>query len=69
MMGKKITRIRPWTKEEARMLRSLAREKTKVVIARKLKRSADAMYRLGSTLGGVLKYWEQPRSVAGERGE
>jgi hypothetical protein len=27
-MAKKITRSRPWTKEEVRMLRSLAREKT-----------------------------------------
>jgi hypothetical protein len=53
-MGKKITRSRPWTKEEARMLKSLAREKTKTVIARKLKRSVDAMYRLGSTLGVML---------------
>jgi hypothetical protein len=53
-MGKKITRSRPWTKEEVRMLRSLAREKTKTVIARKLKRSVDAVYRLGSKLGMVL---------------
>jgi hypothetical protein len=38
-MAKKITRNRPWTNEEVRMLKSLAREKTKTtVIARKLKR-------------------------------
>jgi len=37
-MGKKITRSRPWTKEEARMLKTLAREKTKTVFARKSKR-------------------------------
>jgi hypothetical protein len=49
-MAKKITRSRPWTKEEARMLKTLAREKTKRVIARKLNRSVDAMYRLASTL-------------------
>jgi hypothetical protein len=53
-MGKKITRSRPWTKEETRMLRSLARERTKTVIARKVKRSVDAVYRLGSTLGVML---------------
>jgi hypothetical protein len=53
-MGKKITRGRPWTKEEVRMMRSLAREKTKTVIARKLKRSVDAMYRLASKLGVML---------------
>jgi hypothetical protein len=50
MMAKKITRSRPWTKEEVRMLKTLAREKTKRVIARKLNRSVDAMYRLASTL-------------------
>jgi hypothetical protein len=32
-MAKKTTKLRPWTKEEARMLRSLARERTKTVIA------------------------------------
>jgi hypothetical protein len=31
------------TNEEMRMLKTLAREKTKTVIARKLKRSVDAM--------------------------
>jgi hypothetical protein len=35
MMGKKITPSRHWTKEEVRMLKSLAHEKTKtMVIAR-----------------------------------
>jgi hypothetical protein len=53
-MAKKITRSRPWTKEEARMLKTLAREKTKTVIARKLKRSVDAMYRLAFKLGVML---------------
>jgi hypothetical protein len=53
-MAKKITRSRPWTKEEVRMLKTLTREKTRIVIARKLKRSADAMYGLASTLGVML---------------
>jgi hypothetical protein len=53
-MAKKITRSRPWTKEEVRMFKTLAREKTKTVIARKLRRSVDAMYRLASKLGMVL---------------
>jgi hypothetical protein len=33
-MAKKITRIRPWTKEEIRMLKTLAREQTKTVYLR-----------------------------------
>jgi hypothetical protein len=59
-MAKKITRSRPWTKEDVRTLKSLAREKTKTtVIARKLKRSVGATHqkamRLGVTLGGGRK--------------
>jgi hypothetical protein len=55
-MAKKTTKIRPWTKDDVRMLKALAREKTKTsVIARKLKRSVGATYqkamRLGVTLG------------------
>jgi hypothetical protein len=53
-MAKKVTRSRPWTKEEVRMLKTLKREKTKMVIARKLKRSVDAMYGLASKLGVML---------------
>ena len=57
-MAKKVTRSRPWTKEELRMLKTLTREKTKMVIARKLKRSVEAMYDLATRLG-VTK--PQPR--------
>jgi hypothetical protein len=57
-MAKKVTRSRPWTKEELRMLKTLTREKTKIVIARKLKRSVDATYGLATRLG-VMK--PQPR--------
>ena len=53
-MAKKVTRSRPWTKEELRMLKTLTREKTRIVIARKLKRSVDAMYGLASRLGVML---------------
>jgi hypothetical protein len=54
-MAKKITRIRPWTKEEVRMLKTLAREQTKTtVIARKLKRSAAAVYQRASKLAVML---------------
>ena len=54
-MAKK--KLRPWTKEDVRLLKSLAREKTKTtVIARKLKRTEGATrqqaMRLGVTLGG-----------------
>jgi hypothetical protein len=53
-MAKKAVTRRRWTNEEVRVLKSLARERTKTVIARKLRRSVDAMYRLGSTLGPML---------------
>jgi hypothetical protein len=43
-MAKKAV-LRRWTKEDVRMLKSMAREKKKTtVIARKLKRSASATY-------------------------
>jgi hypothetical protein len=54
-MAKKITRSRPWTKEELRMLKTLAREQTKTtVIARKLKRSYAATRQKAWTLGVTL---------------
>jgi hypothetical protein len=54
-MAKKITRNRPWTKAEARMLKSLAREKTKAtVIASKLNRSYAATRVKASALGVSL---------------
>jgi hypothetical protein len=55
-MAKKITRSRPWTKQEVRMLRTLTREKTKMVIARKLKRSANVMYGLASKLARIMHH-------------
>ena len=61
-MAKKVKRTRPWTKDEVRMLKVLAREKTKTkttVIAGKLKRSVAAVYlrasKLGVALGGGRK--------------
>ena len=54
-MAKKVKRTRPWTKEELRMLKVLAREKTKTtVIARKLKRSVAAIYLRASKLAVAL---------------
>jgi len=53
-MAKKVTRSRPWTKEELRMLKAFTREKTRIVIGRKLKWSVDAMYGLATRLG-VMK--------------
>jgi hypothetical protein len=50
-MAKKVTRTRPWTREELRMLKTLTGAKTKLVIARKLQRSVDAMYGLAAKLG------------------
>jgi len=56
MAAKKMTKIRPWTKDDVRTLKTLARENTKTtVIARKLKRTLGATHqkamRLGVTLG------------------
>jgi hypothetical protein len=58
-MAKKM-KLRPWTKEDVRTLKTLAREKTKTtVIARKLKRTEGATRQkaqaLGVTLGGDRK--------------
>ncbi len=59
-MAKKATKLRPWTKDDVRTLKTLAREKTKTtVIARKLKRTLGATYQkakwLGVRLGGGRK--------------
>src|SRR5208337_336947 len=59
-MAKKTTKLRPWTKEDIRTLKTLAREKVKTsVIARKLKRTLGSTYqkamKLGVTLGARRK--------------
>jgi hypothetical protein len=56
-MAKKTKKLRPWTKEDVRMLKTLGREKTTAaVIARKLKRTYAATrqqaHKLGVSLGG-----------------
>jgi hypothetical protein len=43
-MGKKITRGRPWTKEELRMLKTLARERTKTVMVADARSSRSMAY-------------------------
>jgi hypothetical protein len=54
-MAKKTTKIRPWTKEDVRTLKTLARERTKTsVIAPKLKRSVGATYQQAMRLGVAL---------------
>jgi hypothetical protein len=51
----KGTRLWPWTKDDVRTLKTLAREKTKTtVIARKLKRTERATYQKASALGVML---------------
>jgi hypothetical protein len=51
----KPRKVRPWTKEDVRMLKALAREKTKTsVIARKLKRTQRATYQKAMALGVTL---------------
>ena len=47
-----MAKIRPWTKDDVRALKTLAREKTKTtVIARKLKRTERATYQKAAALG------------------
>jgi hypothetical protein len=54
-MAKK-TKVRPWTKDDVRTLKTLAREKTKTeAIARKLKRSVTATYQKARSLGVTLE--------------
>jgi hypothetical protein len=54
-MAKKTLKLRAWTKDDVRMLKSLAREKTKTtVIARKLKRTVGATYQQAHKLGVSL---------------
>jgi hypothetical protein len=55
-MAKKPRKVRPWTKEDVRTLKTLARENAKTsVIARKLKRSIGATYQHASKLGVSLR--------------
>ena len=54
-MAKKTLKLRAWTTSHIRMLKSLAREKTKTtVIARKLKRTVGATYQQAHKLGVSL---------------
>jgi hypothetical protein len=53
-MARKVTPSQPWTREEVRMLKTLTGAKTKMVIARKLKWSVDAIYGLASKLGVMV---------------
>jgi hypothetical protein len=51
-MAKKSKKLRPWAKEDVRILKTLAREKVKTsAIARKLKRSVGATYQKAMQLG------------------
>jgi hypothetical protein len=63
-MAKKTTKLRPWTKEDVRTLKTLAREKVKTsVIARKLKRSPGATYQQASKLGVSLATTRRKRKT------
>ena len=60
MAAKKATKIRPWTKDDVRALKTLARDGTQTtVIARKLKRTLAATrqraFKEGVSLGGGRK--------------
>jgi hypothetical protein len=50
--AKKAAKIRPWTKDDVRVLKTLAREKTETtVIARRLKRTLGATRQQAFKLG------------------
>jgi hypothetical protein len=54
-MAKKVVKREPWTKEDIRTLKMLAREKKKTTtIARTLKRTVGATYQQASKLGVSL---------------
>jgi hypothetical protein len=54
-MAKKATKLRPWTKEDVRTLKTLARDKVKTtMIARQLKRSVGATHQKAMRLGVKL---------------
>ena len=54
-MAKQTVKRRDWTKEDVRILKTLAREKTKTTaIARRLKRSVGATYQQASKLSVSL---------------
>ena len=54
-MAKKVVKREPWTKEDIRTLKTLAREKKKTTsIARLLKRTVGATYQQASKLGVTL---------------
>ena len=64
-MAKKATKLRPWTKEDIRTLRTLAREKTKTtVIARKLKRRRRGDLSAGFAKQGVRLGGGRKKKVA-----
>jgi hypothetical protein len=51
-MAKKTAKLRPWTREDVRTLKTLRREKVKMsVIARKLERSLGATSQKAMRLG------------------
>ena len=59
----KTTKMRPWSKDDIRMLKTLARSKEKTsVIARKLKRSIGATYQKAMRLGVALSGGRQTRA-------
>jgi hypothetical protein len=61
-MRRKTARLRAWTKEDLRMLKTLAREELKTtMIAQKLKRSYAATRQKASSLGLSLGWGRRKR--------
>jgi hypothetical protein len=54
-MAKKTKKLRPWTKDDVQMLKTLVREKTKTsMVARRLKRTVRATQQKAIALGVKL---------------
>jgi hypothetical protein len=54
-MAKKTTKVRPWTKDDIRLLKAFVSDKTKTsVVARKLKRTYAATRQKAASLGVKL---------------
>ena len=61
--AKKTAKIRPWTKDDVRTLKTMAREKvTTTEIARKLKRSLGVTHQKAMRLGVTLRARRKTKS-------
>jgi GAF domain-containing protein len=63
-MAKKTTKVRPWTKDDIRLLKMLARERaTTAAAARKLKRTVRGTYQKAVHLGVRLAGFQRKKKA------